>query len=79
MIVLLDELWPPLIKIIDKISLEDEVRRHTEVWVLTDSDQDFSSGIEFDTIIVEPLPLARCDFSATDGANKTRVSLKTAV
>ena len=79
LIVLLDELIPPLIKVNNTISLDDEVQRQTAVLVLTGYDQDLSSGIDFDTIRAESLPLARRDVSATDSAKMIRVSLKTAV
>ena len=78
-IVLLDESKEALIKMNNRVSLDDEVRRQTAVLVLTGYDQDLSSGISFDTIRAESLPLARRDVSATDSANVIRVSLKTAV
>ena len=78
-IVLLDELLPPLIKMNNTISLDDEIRRQTAVLVLTGYDQDLSCGIDFDTLRAESLPLRRRDVSATDSANMIRVLLKTAV
>lgn len=78
-IVPLDESVEPLIKVDYTISLNDEVRRQTAVLVLTGYDQGLSSGIDFNTVRAESLPLARGDVSATDGSNMIRVSLKTAV
>ena len=82
-IVLFDELVPPLTKINNEMNreilLNDELRRQSAVLVLTGYDQGLSSAIDFDTIRAESLPLARRDVSATDGANMIRVPLKTAV
>ena len=78
-IVLFDKLSEPMIERNDTILLDDEVRRQSEVLVLTGYDQDLSSAVDFDTIRAESLPLARRDVSATDSANVIRVSLKTAV
>ena len=78
-IVLLDDILSPLIKMSYTISLDNEVRRQTAVFVLTRYDQDLSSETDFDTITAESLPLARRAVGATDGANMIRVSLKTAV
>ena len=78
-IVLLDEPYsPPVFKVNNTVSLDDEVQRRTAVLVLTGFDQGLSCALSFDSIRSNALPLARDDVEATD-SNVVRVSLKTAV
>ena len=79
-IVLLDEeISPPVFKEDGTVSLDDEVQRRTAVLVPTGFDQGLSGVLNFDSIRSNALPLARDDIREIDNSNVIRVSLKTAV